>query len=132
MHTIFHFQDFESFSKILPQKLSSFDFRYNRVEIDKEIEQMKKDDSYKEDEDFESNYYRANKIKVKKVIVQGKSSKISGNFLEIYQQFFQGRIFSSKNFAEKLANFEKIKHLMLSGHHQFEWRLYSTWCLEHF
>ena len=50
------------------------DFRYNRVEIDKEIEQMKKDDSYKEDEDFESNYYRANKIKVKKVIVQGQSS----------------------------------------------------------
>ena len=36
---------------------------------------MKKDDSYKEDEDFESNYYRANKIKVKKVIVQGQSSK---------------------------------------------------------
>ena len=35
---------------------------------------MKKDDSYKEDEDFESNYYRANKIKVKKVIVQGQSS----------------------------------------------------------
>ena len=50
-------------------------FRYNRVEIDKEIEQMKKDDSYKEDADFESNYYRAIKIKVKKVIVQGKSSK---------------------------------------------------------
>ena len=36
---------------------------------------MKKDDSYKEDEDFESNYYRANKIKVKKVIVQGQSSE---------------------------------------------------------
>ena len=54
---------------------------------------MKKDDSYKEDEDFESNYYRANKIKVKKVIVQGKSSK---NFLKIYQNFFQGQIFQAK------------------------------------
>ena len=46
---------------------------------------MKKDDSYKEDEDFESNYYRANKIKVKKVIVQGKSSKI---VLKIFFKFF--------------------------------------------
>jgi len=36
-------------------------FRYNRFEIDKEIEQMKKDDAYKED--------------VKKVIVQGQSSE---------------------------------------------------------
>ena len=44
---------------------------------------MKKDDSYKEDEDFESNYYRANKIKVKKVIVQGKSSKIYQRWKEI-------------------------------------------------
>ena len=50
-------------------------FSYNRFEIEKEIEQMKKDDAYKEDADFESNYYRANKIKVKKVIVQGQSSK---------------------------------------------------------
>ena len=43
---------------------------------------MKKDDSYKEDEDFESNYYRANKIKVKKVIVQGQSSKLYKEFLK--------------------------------------------------
>ena len=90
---------------------------------------MKKDDSYKEDEDFESNYYRANKIKVKKVIVQGKSSK---NFLKIFQKFFSRSNFSSENFGAKFSIFEKIKHLMLSGHHQFEWRLYSTWCLEHF
>ena len=50
-------------------------FSYNRFEIEKEIEQMKKDDAYKEDADFESNHYRAIKIKVKKVIVQGQSSK---------------------------------------------------------
>ena len=50
---------------------------------------MKKDDSYKEDEDFESNYYRANKIKVKKVIVQGKSSKISENFSGIFSEIFK-------------------------------------------
>ena len=64
----------------LYRRMSIVDFRYNRVEIDKEIEQMKKDDSYKEDEDFESNYYRANKIKVKKVIVQGQSSKLYKEF----------------------------------------------------
>ena len=56
---------------------------------------MKKDDSYKEDEDFESNYYRANKIKVKKVIVQGKSSK---NFLKIFQNFFVTSNFLEQKF----------------------------------
>ena len=60
---------------------------------------MKKDDSYKEDEDFESNYYRANKIKVKKVIVQGQSSKswfiIGGKNLEKVRHLVV--IFSIKN-----------------------------------
>ena len=58
---------------------------------------MKKDDSYKEDEDFESNYYRANKIKVKKVIVQGKSPKIVLKIFQIcFFGNFQGVFFSSK------------------------------------
>ena len=73
---------FRSLKVIYIGECQIVDFRYNRVEIDKEIEQMKKDDSYKEDEDFESNYYRANKIKVKKVIVQGQSSKLYKEFLK--------------------------------------------------
>ena len=107
------------------------------------MDQMKKDDSFKEDEDFESNYYRANKIKVKKVIVQGQSSKIllvetrpgrtvTGVPGQRTVWFLQRTTTRSDFHFLRFSNFQKIKHLMLSGHHQFEWRLYSTWCLEHF
>ena len=78
------------------------------------------------DEDFESNYYRANKIKVKKVIVQGQSSKFYDRWKGFRKSTPSGDHFRSK------MNFEKIKHLTLSGHHRYEWRLCSTWCLEHF